>query len=182
MKSVAGEFADDVCSEKCDNIILATRLCSLLLLGSLFWLTWQIVTNFLFNWKLWKKEFWNCGTLSLSKIKEYSINALKPEVDKLNIIAVKRQQELKDVDHSACNSRNLVGKCHDSLYCLQHPDDAAYTLNRNLIYKQLHQVVTGISKAAHATASDNASQHHGGGEENWHMHSTTLINKSLCIL
>lgn len=91
---------------------------------------------------------------------------LKPwnlEVDKLNIIAVKRQQEQKDVDHSDCNSRNLVEKCHGSLYCLQHPDDRAYTLNRNLIYKKLHQVATGISKAAHATASDDAFQHHGGG-------------------
>lgn len=47
--------------------------------------------------------------------------------------------------------------------CLQHPDVAAYKANRDLIYKQLQQAVTGISNAAQATASDDASQHQGGG-------------------
>lgn len=46
--------------------------------------------------------------------------------------------------------------------CLQHPDVAAYKANRDLIYKQLQQAVTGISNAAQATASDDAAQHQGG--------------------
>ena len=49
--------------------------------------------------------------------------------------------------------------------CLQHPDAAAYKANRDLIYKQLQQAVTGISNAAQATASDDAAQQQGGGGE-----------------
>lgn len=49
--------------------------------------------------------------------------------------------------------------------CLQHPDVAAYKANRDLIYKQLQQAVTGISNAAQATASDDAAQQQGGGGE-----------------
>lgn len=49
--------------------------------------------------------------------------------------------------------------------CLQHPDVAAYKANRDLIYKQLQQAVSGISNAAQATASDDAAQQQGGGGE-----------------
>ncbi|NIG57827.1 hypothetical protein BU61_122 [Pontoporia blainvillei] len=50
--------------------------------------------------------------------------------------------------------------------CLQHPDVAAYKASRDLIHKRLQEAVTGISSAAQATASDDASQHQGreGGE------------------
>ncbi|CAH7102705.1 Ctnna1 [Phodopus roborovskii] len=96
--------------------------------------------------------------------------ALKPEVDKLNIMAAKRQQELKDVGHrdQMAAARGILQKNVPILYtasqaCLQHPDVAAYKANRDLIYKQLQQAVTGISNAAQATASDDASQHQGGG-------------------
>lgn len=96
--------------------------------------------------------------------------ALKPEVDKLNIMAAKRQQELKDVGHrdQMAAARGILQKNVPILYtasqaCLQHPDVAAYKANRDLIYKQLQQAVTGISNAAQATASDDASQQQGGG-------------------
>uniref|UniRef100_A0A3Q1MVN0 Catenin alpha-1 n=1 Tax=Bos taurus TaxID=9913 RepID=A0A3Q1MVN0_BOVIN len=96
--------------------------------------------------------------------------ALKPEVDKLNIMAAKRQQELKDVGHrdQMAAARGILQKNVPILYtasqaCLQHPDVAAYKANRDLIYKQLQQAVTGISNAAQATASDDASQHPGAG-------------------
>lgn len=49
--------------------------------------------------------------------------------------------------------------------CLQHPDVAAYKANRDLIYKQLQQAVSGISNAAQATSSDDAAQQQGGGGE-----------------
>lgn len=41
--------------------------------------------------------------------------------------------------------------------CLLHPDVAAYKANRDLIYKQLTQAVTGISNAAQATTSEDAN-------------------------
>uniref|UniRef100_A0A674GTH0 Catenin alpha-1 n=1 Tax=Taeniopygia guttata TaxID=59729 RepID=A0A674GTH0_TAEGU len=98
--------------------------------------------------------------------------ALKPEVDKLNIMAAKRQQELKDVGHrdQMAAARGILQKNVPILYtasqaCLQHPDVAAYKANRDLIYKQLQQAVSGISNAAQATASDDAAQQQGGGGE-----------------
>uniref|UniRef100_A0A8C1SYY5 Catenin (cadherin-associated protein), alpha 1 n=1 Tax=Cyprinus carpio TaxID=7962 RepID=A0A8C1SYY5_CYPCA len=50
--------------------------------------------------------------------------------------------------------------------CLQHPDVAAYKANRDLIYKQLQNAVSGISNAAQAASSEDSSfsQSAGGGE------------------
>uniref|UniRef100_A0A8C1MDR2 Catenin alpha-1 n=1 Tax=Cyprinus carpio TaxID=7962 RepID=A0A8C1MDR2_CYPCA len=84
--------------------------------------------------------------------------ALKPEVDKLNMMAAKRQQELKDVHHKdqMAAARGVLQRNVPMLYtasraCLQHPDVAAYKANRDLIYKQLQHAVSGISNAAQAT-------------------------------
>ncbi|KAK2098160.1 Catenin alpha-1 [Saguinus oedipus] len=82
----------------------------------------------------------------------------------------KRQQELKDVGHrdQKAAARGILQKnvpilCTASQACLQHPDVTVYEANRDLIYKQLQQAVTGISNAAQATASDDASRHKRGG-------------------
>ena len=91
-------------------------------------------------------------------------------MNKLNIMAVKRQQELKDVGHRdqmaaarGTPQKNVLIFYTASQACLQHPDVAAYKANRDLIYKQLQQAITGISNVAQATASDDASHHQGGG-------------------
>uniref|UniRef100_A0A7N5K532 Catenin alpha 1 n=1 Tax=Ailuropoda melanoleuca TaxID=9646 RepID=A0A7N5K532_AILME len=85
-------------------------------------------------------------------------------------LLVQLKVELKDVGHrdQMAAARGILQKNVPILYtasqaCLQHPDVAAYKANRDLIYKQLQQAVTGISNAAQATASDDASQHQGGG-------------------
>lgn len=82
------------------------------------------------------------------------------------------RQELKDVGHrdQMAAARGILQKNVPILYtasqaCLQHPDVAAYKANRDLIYKQLQQAVSGISNAAQATASDDAAQQQGGGGE-----------------
>uniref|UniRef100_A0A8C9B8L0 Catenin alpha-1 n=1 Tax=Phocoena sinus TaxID=42100 RepID=A0A8C9B8L0_PHOSS len=99
--------------------------------------------------------------------------ALEPEVDKLNIMAAKRQQERKDMGHCdpMAAARGILQKNVPILYtasqaCLQHTDVAACKASRDLIYKQLREAVTGVSSAAQATESDDASQHQGreGGE------------------
>lgn len=50
--------------------------------------------------------------------------------------------------------------------CLQHPDVAAYKANRELIYKQLQQAVSGISNTAQGISTEDSSlgQHTGPGE------------------
>lgn len=50
--------------------------------------------------------------------------------------------------------------------CLQHPDVAAYKANRELIYKQLQQAVSGISNTAQGVSTEESGlgQHTGPGE------------------
>lgn len=62
--------------------------------------------------------------------------------------------------------RNIPMLYTASRACLQHPDLAAYKVNRDLIYKQLQHAVSGISNAAQATASEDSvlGQPAGGGE------------------
>lgn len=82
-------------------------------------------------------------------------------------------QELKDVHHKdqMAAARGVLQRNIPMLYtasraCLQHPDLAAYKVNRDLIYKQLQHAVSGISNAAQATASEDSvlGQPAGGGE------------------
>nr|BAG65130.1 unnamed protein product [Homo sapiens] len=156
MKAAAGEFADDPCSSvKRGNMVRAARA----LLSAVTRLLKVVEDGIL--------KLRNAGNEQDLGIQ---YKALKPEVDKLNIMAAKRQQELKDVGHrdQMAAARGILQKNVPILYtasqaCLQHPDVAAYKANRDLIYKQLQQAVTGISNAAQATASDDASQHQGGG-------------------
>ncbi|KAM9296309.1 catenin alpha-1-like isoform 3-T3 [Gastrophryne carolinensis] len=77
--------------------------------------------------------------------------------------------ELKDTGHrdQMAAARGILLKNAPILYSacqasLQHPDVAAYRANRDLIYKQLQQAVTGISNAAQATPSEETPPQHGG--------------------
>uniref|UniRef100_A0A3Q3Q7Q2 Catenin (cadherin-associated protein), alpha 1 n=1 Tax=Monopterus albus TaxID=43700 RepID=A0A3Q3Q7Q2_MONAL len=81
--------------------------------------------------------------------------------------------ELKDVHHKdqMAAARGVLQRNIPMLYtasraCLQHPDVAAYKANRDLIYKQLQNAVSGISNAAQATTTEDSvlSQPAGGGE------------------
>ncbi|ELK23720.1 Catenin alpha-1 [Myotis davidii] len=162
MKSAAGEFADDPCSSvKRGNMVRAARALLSAVTRLLILADMADVYKLLVQLKVVST---GCVYLGIQ------YKALKPEVDKLNIMAAKRQQELKDVGHrdQMAAARGILQKNVPILYtasqaCLQHPDVAAYKANRDLIYKQLQQAVTGISNAAQATASDDASQHQGGG-------------------
>uniref|UniRef100_A0A2K5J6Q7 Catenin alpha 1 n=1 Tax=Colobus angolensis palliatus TaxID=336983 RepID=A0A2K5J6Q7_COLAP len=173
MKTAAGEFADDPCSSvKQGNMVRAARtllpaVTQLLLLADMANVYILLVQRKVVEDGILKLR--NAGNEQDLGIR---YNALKPEVGKLNIMAAKRQEELKDVGHRGqmAAARGILQKNVLILYtasqaCLQHPDIAAYKANRDLIYKQLQQAVTGISSVAQATASDDASQHQGGGGE-----------------
>lgn len=60
--------------------------------------------------------------------------------------------------------RNIPMLYTASRACLQHSDVAAYKANRDLIYKQLQNAVSGISNAAQATASEDSALNQPGGE------------------
>uniref|UniRef100_A0A493TXJ7 Catenin alpha-1 n=1 Tax=Anas platyrhynchos platyrhynchos TaxID=8840 RepID=A0A493TXJ7_ANAPP len=173
MKTASGEFADDPCSSvKRGNMVRAARALLSAVTRLLILADMADVYKLLVQLKVVSAALsraWNAGTEQDLGIQ---YKALKPEVDKLNIMAAKRQQELKDVGHrdQMAAARGILQKNVPILYtasqaCLQHPDVAAYKANRDLIYKQLQQAVTGISNAAQATASDDAAQQQGGGGE-----------------
>ncbi|MEJ1288864.1 catenin (cadherin associated protein) alpha 3 [Cricetulus griseus] len=171
MKSAAGEFADDPCSSvKRGNMVRAARALLSAVTRLLILADMADVYKLLVQLKVVEDGILKLRNAGNEQDLGIQYKALKPEVDKLNIMAAKRQQELKDVGHrdQMAAARGILQKNVPILYtasqaCLQHPDVAAYKANRDLIYKQLQQAVTGISNAAQATASDDASQHQGAG-------------------
>ncbi|XP_020643716.1 catenin alpha-1 [Pogona vitticeps] len=173
MKSASGEFADDPCSSvKRGNMVRAARALLSAVTRLLILADMADVYKLLVQLKVVEEGILKLRNAGTEQDLGIQYKALKPEVDKLNIMAGKRQQELKDIGHrdQMAAARGILQKNIPILYtasqaCLQHPDVAAYKANRDLIYKQLQQAVTGISNAAQATASDDSVQHQGGGGE-----------------
>uniref|UniRef100_A0A803VLI8 Catenin alpha-1 n=2 Tax=Ficedula albicollis TaxID=59894 RepID=A0A803VLI8_FICAL len=173
MKSASGEFADDPCSSvKRGNMVRAARALLSAVTRLLILADMADVYKLLVQLKVVEDGLLKLRNAGTEQDLGIQYKALKPEVDKLNIMAAKRQQELKDVGHrdQMAAARGILQKNVPILYtasqaCLQHPDVAAYKANRDLIYKQLQQAVSGISNAAQATAADDAGQQQGGGGE-----------------
>uniref|UniRef100_A0A8C7E105 Catenin alpha-1 n=1 Tax=Naja naja TaxID=35670 RepID=A0A8C7E105_NAJNA len=173
MKSASGEFADDPCSSvKRGNMVRAARALLSAVTRLLILADMADVYRLLVQLKVVEEGILKLRNAGTEQDLGIQYKALKPEVDKLNIMAGKRQQELKDIGHrdQMAAARGILQKNIPILYtasqaCLQHPDVAAYKANRDLIYKQLQQAVTGISNAAQATASEDSVQHQGGGGE-----------------
>uniref|UniRef100_A0A8C9IZ87 Uncharacterized protein n=1 Tax=Piliocolobus tephrosceles TaxID=591936 RepID=A0A8C9IZ87_9PRIM len=173
MKTPAGEFADDPCSSvKQGNMVRAARTLLSAVTQLLILADMANVYILLVQLKVVEDGILKLRNAGNEQDLGIQYNALKPEVEKLNIMAAKTQEELKDVGHRGqmAAARGILQKNVLILYtasqaCLQHPDIAAYKANSDLIYKQLQQAVTGISSVAQATASDDASQNQGGGVE-----------------
>ncbi|KAH0621904.1 hypothetical protein JD844_023645 [Phrynosoma platyrhinos] len=173
MKSASGEFADDPCSSvKRGNMVRAARALLSAVTRLLILADMADVYKLLVQLKVVEEGILKLRNAGTEQDLGIQYKALKPEVDKLNIMAGKRQQELKDIGHrdQMAAARGILQKNIPILYtasqaCLQHPDVAAYKANRDLIYKQLQQAVTGISNAAQATASEDSVHHPGGGGE-----------------
>ncbi|KAM3925927.1 catenin alpha-1 [Leptodactylus fuscus] len=173
MRSASGEFADDPCSSvKRGNMVRAARALLSAVTRLLILADMADVYKLLVQLKVVEEGIVKLRNAGTEQDLGIQYKALKAEVDKLNLMAAKRQQELKDIGHrdQMAAARGILQKNIPILYtasqaCLQHPDVAAYKANRDLIYKQLQQAVTGISNAAQATSLEEiASQHGGGGE------------------
>ncbi|XP_048825953.1 catenin alpha-2 isoform X1 [Brienomyrus brachyistius] len=91
------------------------------------------------------------------------------EMVKLNYVAARRQQELKDPqcrDEMAA-ARGALKKNATMLYTasqafLRHPDVAATRANRDYVFKQVQEAVAGISSAAQAASPADEKQSHAG--------------------
>lgn len=174
MKSASGEFADDPCSSvKRGNMVRAARALLSAVTRLLILADMADVYRLLVQLKIVEDGLKKVILSGTEQDLGIHYKALKPEVDKLNLMAGKRQQELKDLTHrdQMAAARGVLQKNIPVLYTasqayLQHPDVAAYKANRDLIYKQLQQAVSGISTAAQAAASEDAAvpQPAGGGE------------------
>ncbi|XP_016140605.1 catenin alpha-1-like [Sinocyclocheilus grahami] len=174
MKLSSGEFAEDPCSSmKRGNMVRAARALLSAVTHLLVLADMADVYQLLLQLKLVEESLVKVRNAGTEQDLGIQYKALKPEVDKLNVMAAKRQQELKDVHHKdqMAAARGVLQRNVPMLYtasraCLQHPDVAAYKANRDLIYKQLQHAVSGISNAAQATSSEDSSfsQSAGGGE------------------
>ncbi|KAM4677321.1 catenin alpha-1 [Discoglossus pictus] len=172
MRSSSGEFADDPCSSvKRGNMVRAARALLSAVTRLLILADMADVYKLLVQLKVVEEGIVKLRNAGTEQDLGIQYKALKAEVDKLNLMTAKRQQELKDVGHrdQMAAARGILQKNIPILYtasqaCLQHPDVAAYKANRDLIYKQLQQAVTGISNAAQATASEESANQPGGGE------------------
>uniref|UniRef100_A0A8C5QE76 Catenin alpha-1 n=2 Tax=Leptobrachium leishanense TaxID=445787 RepID=A0A8C5QE76_9ANUR len=170
MKSASGEFADDPCSSvKRGNMVRAARALLSAVTRLLILADMADVYKLLVQLKVVEEGIAKVKNAGTEQELGIQYKALKAEVDKLNLMAAKRQQELKDIGHrdQMAAARGILQKNIPILYtasqaCLQHPDVAAYRANRDLIYKQLQQAVNGISNAAQATASEETGQQQGG--------------------
>ncbi|ROI47814.1 Catenin alpha-2, partial [Anabarilius grahami] len=91
------------------------------------------------------------------------------EMVKLNYVAARRQQELKDPqcrDEMAA-ARGALKKNATMLYTasqafLRHPDVAATRANRDYVFKQVQEAIGGISSAAQATSPTDEKHGHAG--------------------
>ncbi|CAL8355944.1 unnamed protein product [Merluccius merluccius] len=173
MKLASGEFAEDPCSSmKRGNMVRAARALLSAVTHLLVLADMSDVYKLLLQLKLVEENLMKVRNAGTEQDLGIQYKALKPEVDKLNIMAAKRQQELKDVHHKdqMAAARGVLQRNIPMLYtasraCLQHPDVAAYKANRDLIYKQLQHAVSGISNAAQATATEDSALHPAGGGE-----------------
>uniref|UniRef100_A0A8C6TI06 Catenin alpha-1 n=1 Tax=Neogobius melanostomus TaxID=47308 RepID=A0A8C6TI06_9GOBI len=174
MRVASGEFAEDPCSSvKRGNMVRAARALLSAVTHLLVLADMADVYRLLLQLKLVEESLVKVRNAGTEQDLGIQYKALKPEVDKLNAMAAKRQQELKDVQHKdqMAAARGVLQRNIPMLYtasraCLQHPDVAAYKANRDLIYKQLQHAVSGISNAAQATASEDSALNHPavGGE------------------
>uniref|UniRef100_A0A3B5LNE4 Catenin alpha-1 n=1 Tax=Xiphophorus couchianus TaxID=32473 RepID=A0A3B5LNE4_9TELE len=171
MRQASGEFAEDPCSSvKRGNMVRAARALLSAVTHLLVLADMSDVYKLLVQLKLVEDNLLKVRNAGTEQELGIQYKALKPEVDKLNMMAAKRQQELKDVHHKdqMAAARGVLQRNVPMLYtascaCLQHPDVAAYKANRDLIYKQLQQAVSGISNAAQATSTEDSALAQPGG-------------------
>ncbi|XP_076689181.1 catenin alpha-2 isoform X2 [Callospermophilus lateralis] len=173
MRIASSEFADDPCSSvKRGTMVRAARALLSAVTRLLILADMADVMRLLSHLKIVEdaleavKNATNEQDLA-NRFKEFG-----KEMVKLNYVAARRQQELKDPhcrDEMAA-ARGALKKNATMLYTasqafLRHPDVAATRANRDYVFKQVQEAIAGISNAAQATSpTDEAKGHTGIGE------------------
>uniref|UniRef100_A0A8C7Y1C0 Catenin alpha-2 n=1 Tax=Oryzias sinensis TaxID=183150 RepID=A0A8C7Y1C0_9TELE len=172
MRVASSEFADDPCSSvKRGTMVRAARALLSAVTRLLILADMADVMRLLAHLKVVSVEEALEGVKNATNEQDLA-NRFKEfgkEMVKLNYVAARRQQELKDPqcrDEMAA-ARGALKKNATMLYTasqayLRHPDVAATRANRDYVFKQVQEAIGGISSAAQATSPTEEKHGHAG--------------------
>ncbi|XP_038174803.1 catenin alpha-2 isoform X2 [Arvicola amphibius] len=173
MRIASSEFADDPCSSvKRGTMVRAARALLSAVTRLLILADMADVMRLLSHLKIVEEALEAVKNATNEQDLANRFKEFGKEMVKLNYVAARRQQELKDPhcrDEMAA-ARGALKKNATMLYTasqafLRHPDVAATRANRDYVFKQVQEAIAGISSAAQATSpTDEAKGHTGIGE------------------
>ncbi|KAI4887166.1 hypothetical protein NFI96_002928 [Prochilodus magdalenae] len=170
MRVASSEFADDPCSSvKRGTMVRAARALLSAVTRLLILADMADVMRLLAHLKIVEEALEAVKNANNEQDLANRFKEFGKEMVKLNYVAARRQQELKDPhcrDEMAA-ARGALKKNATMLYTasqafLRHPDVAATRANRDYVFKQVQEAIGGISSAAQATSPTEEKHGHAG--------------------
>ncbi|XP_030643782.1 catenin alpha-2 isoform X2 [Chanos chanos] len=170
MRVASSEFADDPCSSvKRGTMVRAARALLSAVTRLLILADMADVMRLLAHLKIVEEALEAVKNATNEQDLANRFKEFGKEMVKLNYVAARRQQELKDPhcrDEMAA-ARGALKKNATMLYTasqafLRHPDVAATRANRDYVFKQVQEAIGGISSAAQATSPTDEKHGHAG--------------------
>nr|XP_020670829.1 catenin alpha-2-like [Pogona vitticeps] len=170
MRIASSEFADDPCSSvKRGTMVRAARALLSAVTRLLILADMADVMRLLSHLKIVEEALEAVKNATNEQDLANRFKEFGKEMVKLNYVAARRQQELKDPhcrDEMAA-ARGALKKNATMLYTasqafLRHPDVAATRANRDYVFKQVQEAIAGISNAAQATSPTDENKGHTG--------------------
>uniref|UniRef100_A0A6I8PL86 Catenin alpha-2 n=1 Tax=Xenopus tropicalis TaxID=8364 RepID=A0A6I8PL86_XENTR len=170
MRITSSEFADDPCSSvKRGTMVRAARALLSAVTRLLILADMADVMRLLIHLKIVEEALESVKNATNEQDLAHRFKEFGKEMVKLNYVAARRQQELKDPhcrDEMAA-ARGALKKNATMLYTasqafLRHPDVAATRANRDYVFKQVQEAIAGIANAAQATSPTDEKQAHTG--------------------
>ncbi|KAJ4944226.1 hypothetical protein JOQ06_012771 [Pogonophryne albipinna] len=170
MRIASSEFADDPCSSvKRGTMVRAARALLSAVTRLLILADMADVMRLLAHLKIVEEALEGVKNATNEQDLANRFKEFGKEMVKLNYVAARRQQELKDPqcrDEMAA-ARGALKKNATMLYTasqafLRHPDVAATRANRDYVFKQVQEAIGGISSAAQANSPTDEKHGHAG--------------------
>uniref|UniRef100_A0A8C6TY71 Catenin alpha-2 n=1 Tax=Neogobius melanostomus TaxID=47308 RepID=A0A8C6TY71_9GOBI len=170
MRMASSEFADDPCSSvKRGTMVRAARALLSAVTRLLILADMADVMRLLSHLKIVEEALEGVKNATNEQDLANRFKEFGKEMVKLNYVAARRQQELKDPqcrDEMAA-ARGALKKNATMLYTasqafLRHPDVAATRANRDYVFKQVQDAIGGISSASQATSPTEEKHGHAG--------------------
>uniref|UniRef100_A0A4W4GPW7 Catenin alpha-2 n=1 Tax=Electrophorus electricus TaxID=8005 RepID=A0A4W4GPW7_ELEEL len=170
MRVASSEFADDPCSSvKRGTMVRAARALLSAVTRLLILADMADVMRLLAHLKIVEEALEAVKNATNEQDLASCFKEFGKEMVKLNYVAARRQQELKDPqcrDEMAA-ARGALKKNATMLYTasqafLRHPDVAATRANRDYVFKQVQEAIGGISGAAQASSPTEEKHGHAG--------------------